>query len=104
MFDLDPGIDLNEEEPARVGVDQKLDRAGVLVAGGVADGQGRLADRLPHLGVEVWRRGHLDHLLMPPLDRAVPFKKMDEAAMQVAEQLHLDVPGSLDELLDKHAG
>ena len=37
VLDLDPRIDLDEIEPVGVGIDEELDRAGVLVAGHPAD-------------------------------------------------------------------
>ena len=99
VLHLDPRIDLNEEELSRVGIDEKLHRAGVLVAGRAADGQRRLADRIPRLRGQVGGGGEFHHLLVPPLHRAVALEEVDEVAVQVAEQLHLDVPGPLDELL-----
>ncbi len=54
--------------------------------------------------VEVRGRGDLDDLLVPPLDRAVALEEVDEVAVLVAEQLHLDVPGALDELLEEDVG
>ena len=68
VLDLDPRIDLDEIEPAGVGINEELDRPGVLVAGHSADRQGSVADRLPHAGVEVRRWGHLHHLLVAALD------------------------------------
>ena len=38
---------------------------------------------------------------MPPLQRAIALEEMDEVAVLVAEQLHLDMAGPADELLEK---
>ena len=40
VLDLDPGIDLDEIERARIGIHQELDRAGIDVAGLVAEVEG----------------------------------------------------------------
>ena len=42
----------------------------------------------------------LDHLLVPALHRAVALAEVDHVPPAVAEDLHLDVAGLLDELLD----
>ncbi len=55
-------------------------------------------------GIEVVRRRDLDDLLMPALDRAVAFVKVNEVAVPVAQELHLDVLGLADELLDEDVG
>ena len=39
---------------------------------------------------------------MPPLHGAVAFEEVHQPPMLVAEELHLDVPGPLDEFFDKH--
>ena len=102
VLDLNPRIDLDEIEPVGVGVDEELDRPGVLVAGHPADRQGGVADRLPHAGVEVRRWGHLHHLLVAALHRAIALEQVHQPPVHVAEELDLDVPRVLDELLDKH--
>ena len=102
VLDLDAWVDLDEIEPAGVGVDEELDRPGILVAGRPADRQGSVADLLPHAGIEVRRGGHLHHLLVAALHRAVAFEEVHEPPVHVAEELDLDVAGVLDELLDEH--
>ena len=102
VLHLDPRIDLDEEKLAGVGIDEKLDRAGVLVLRRAADGERSLADGVAGLRRQVRGGGDLDDLLMPPLHRAVALEEVHEVAVEVAEQLHLDVPGPLDELLDEH--
>ena len=103
MLHLDPWIHLDEVKAVGIGVDEKLDGAGVLVAGGPSDRQRRLTDGIPHGRGEVGGGGHLHHLLVPTLHRAVTLEEVDEVAVHIAEQLHLDVPRPLDELLDEHA-
>src|SRR6202043_1420435 len=50
------------------------------------------------LGSQHRRRRLLDQLLMPALDRALALAQVDHLAVEVAEDLELDVPG-LDEVL-----
>ena len=49
-------------------------------------------------------RGDLDHLLMPPLHRAIALEQVHQVAVLVAEQLHFDVPRPLDELFEEDVG
>ena len=49
--------------------------------------------------VEIGRGRALDHLLMAALDRAVALEQMDEIAVGVAEDLHLDVARAAHQLL-----
>ena len=102
VLDLDARIDFDEVELVGVGIDQELDRAGVLVVHRAAD------RRAPHRrsasrrsAIEIGRRRDLDHLLMPPLHRAIALEQVHQVAVLVAQQLHFDVPGALDELFDE---
>ena len=104
MLDLDAGVDLDEVETVRVGIDEKFDRAGILVACQPTDRQRRVADRLSHARIEVRCRCHLDHLLVAPLHGAIALEEVNEAAVHVAEELDLDMAGALDELLDEDLG
>src|SRR5439155_24950386 len=45
-------------------------------------------------------RRHLDHLLVPALQRAVALAEVDDGAAAVADELHLDVARVPEELLD----
>ena len=101
VFDLDPRVDLDEVELLGIGVVQELDGAGVVDADGAADGERGIEDALPHVVREVRRGGEFDDLLVPPLDRAVALEQVDEAAVLVAEELHLDVLGAGDELFEE---
>ena len=52
-------------------VDEKLDRAGIVEPHGPANGEGRIKNLLPCLGLKIERRRYLDHFLMPALHRAI---------------------------------
>jgi hypothetical protein len=99
MLDLDARIDLDEVESARVGVHEKLDRAGAPVLGRLADRKRRVAEGLADRRIEIGRRRALDDFLVAPLNRAVAFEEVNQAAVGVAQKLHFDVPGAPDELL-----
>jgi hypothetical protein len=99
VLDLDARIDLDEVESSAVGIHQELDGAGVRVTGGAAELQRRLAERGALRVVQIRGRRPLDHLLVAPLHRAVALEQVDQVAVAVAEELHLDVAGALDQLL-----
>jgi hypothetical protein len=49
------------------------------------------------------RRRLLDELLVPALDRAIPFAERDDPSRPVTEELDLDVPGGYDLSLEVDA-
>ena len=91
VLDLQPRVHLEEEELAGVGVDDELDRAGSDVVDRPRRLDRGLAHGLPHLVVDRRRRGLLDDLLVPTLDRAVTLEQVHHLAVRVAEDLDLDV-------------
>ena len=100
VLDLDARIDLDEVELAGIGIHQELDRAGAVIVGGVADLEAVVGQFLA-LGIrEIGRRRALHDLLVAALHRAVTLEEMDDIAVPVAEDLHLDMAGALDELLE----
>ena len=103
VFDLNPRVDLDEIKRAGLDIDEELDGAGVVDPGGATHFEGRFQNAVADLRVEVRRRGEFDDLLVPPLNGTVAVEQVDEAAVPVAEQLHLDVLGPLDELFEEHA-
>src|SRR5262249_48865444 len=66
VLDLRPGVDLGEEERAGL-IKEELARAGVLVARGPCEPEGRVAHRAAQLGRHRRRRRFLDQLLVPAL-------------------------------------
>ena len=101
VLDLHAGVHLHEIEVPR-GVEQELDRAGALVAGGARRFDGGLAHALAQLGRD-GRRGRLfDQLLVAALDGAVALAQVDGVALAVREDLDLDVARLRDVLLDVH--
>ncbi len=102
VLDLHTRIHFDEIELAAVCVLQEFHRARVEVAHGAADLQRLFAQLAPLLFVEERRRRALDHLLIAPLHSAVPLEQVHEVAVDVAEQLHFDVPRAHHELFEVH--
>ena len=100
VLDLDARIDLDEIEGAAVGIEQELDGAGVLVAGGGGEADGGVAKLLALFPAEERSGRPLHHLLMPALHRAVALVEMDDVAPAVAENLHLEVTGPAHQLFE----
>ena len=102
VLDLDARVDLDEVELAGVGIDRNSTVP--ALSSPTARPTARAASRMR------WRSSSsrfgagasLDDLLVPPLDRAVALEQVDEVAVPVAEELHLDVPCALDELFEEH--
>ena len=101
MLDLQPRVHLDEEDVLAVG--DEFDGAGADIvdrARGLARGG---ADRLALRGIQRRRRRFLDHLLVPPLQRAFALEQRDQIAVAVADDLHLDMARIVDVFLDQHA-
>ena len=100
MLDLDAGVHLDEVESAGFHIHQELDGAGAFVVHMRADLAAKLAEFFA-LGVRQIGRGRAFHdLLVAALHRAVAFEQMVDIAVAVAEDLHLDVAGAGDHLLE----
>jgi hypothetical protein len=56
---------------------------------------------LAQVGGERRRGRDLDDLLVPQLHGAVPVVEVDDVAVAIGEDLHLDVAGALEEPLDE---
>ena len=103
VLHLDARVHLDEDVVAAL-VEEELDGARVDVADGLGERDGVGADPVPQLGVEVRRGRDLDHLLVAALHRAVALVEVDDVALGVGEDLHLDVAGVDHRLLEEHRG
>jgi hypothetical protein len=101
MLDLQPRVHLDEVEGA--GFCDELDGAGAYIADCARRGHRRYSHRASLLRIEAGRRRLLQHLLMPPLDRAVALEQMDRVAVPVGENLDFDVARPLQVFFDQHA-
>ncbi len=102
VLHLQPRIGLDEGE-ARLAlqvVDQELDRAQALVTGRIGHLHRRGLQRGAHGVVDADRRGDLDQLLALALQAALAVPQVHHRAGPVADDLHLDVTGSREELFD----
>ena len=102
VLDLNARVHLDEEELLPLDVDEKLHRAGGLIAHRPAEPHRGIADPRAEVARQIDARRDLDDLLMATLHGAVPLPEVDEIAVRVAEDLHLDVLGTPDEALDEH--
>ena len=103
VFDLQPGVHLQEEEVA-VLVDDAFDRAGVHVPGLLRQGDRRLGELgAGRVGDDRGRR-LLDQLLMAALHRAVPFAQEDDGPVGVGDDLRFDVVRVFHEPFQEHLG
>ena len=91
VFDLEPGVHLEEEELALLV--EEFDGARVDVATRLRHLDGGLAHGDPHVVREERCGALLDELLVTSLGRAVALAEPDAVAVGVADDLHLDVPG-----------
>ena len=103
MLDLQAGIGLDEREPGLArpigGVDEELERAEAVVSRLARNPLRRPDDPLSQ-GRRQRRAGRdLDQLLVAALDRAFALAEIGEAAVTVAKDLDLDVPGAGDQAL-----
>ena len=92
MLHLNPGVHL-DEVVAAVLIHQKLHRTGADVPHRAGNFHGIPAQRLHRLLRDGPCRGELHHLLIPPLERAVPLAQMIDVAVLVRQDLHLNVLG-----------
>ena len=99
VLDLDAAVDLDEVRVA-VAVDEELERADVLVAGGHDRADRALGEVRRGGRRERRRRGLLDDLLVAALDRAVALAEVDAAAVAVDRHLDLDVAVLVEPLLE----
>ncbi len=99
MLDLNPGVDLDEVEVARL-IDDELDRRGIGILRGPNEFPRRVAHRCTRFGRNARARAFLDQLLMAPLHAAIAFPKVHDIAMMIGQHLHFDVPRVLDVLFE----
>ena len=94
MLDLDPAVELEEEEV--VAVDDELDRARAAIADRASERDCRLVEPAAERLGQAGSRCLLEHFLVSPLDRAVPLTERDDVPVSVGQELHLDVARPLE--------
>ena len=99
VFDLEPGVHLEEGRFAALG-DEELARAGTDVADLGREGEGRRCQPGAQLGRDRGRRRLLEDLLVPPLERAVPLAEVDAMPVGIEQDLDLDVARAVGQALE----
>ena len=105
VLNLDARVHLDEHVPTLAlacGIEQELHRAGVDVADRLRKRDRIAIHGIADLGVKIGRRGDLNHLLVATLHRAVTLEQVDGFAGRVSKDLHFDVAGPNDSLLNEH--
>ena len=104
VFDLQPGVDLEEVEGLGVRIEHELHRTGGAIVHRLAQQHRGALQRLAGGRGQVRCRRLFDHLLIAPLRRAVAFAQGHDLSAAVAEDLDFDMARALHELLDEQAG
>lgn len=102
VLHLESSVHLDEVKVASV-IEQELDCSRVLVAHVLGQADGIIGHPVAHLLSQTWCRGDFHHLLVTPLHRAISLEQVHHISSLVSQQLHFDVSGSLNELLDEHS-
>ena len=101
VLHLDARVHLDEYMTS-VLADEEFDRAGAKVVYGAREANSILAKTLAQHGIEIGGRGDFEHLLVSPLDRAVPLEQVDDLPSTVGQYLHLDVARPYKGPLQEH--
>mmetsp|Transcript_36821 Transcript_36821/g.85575 ORF Transcript_36821/g.85575 Transcript_36821/m.85575 type:complete len:350 (+) Transcript_36821:1698-2747(+) len=102
MLHLQSRIHLQKVE-VLVLVNNHFDGAGGVVVHCLGEGNCLFSHGFARLWVENNARRLLDHLLVPPLNRTLPFVQIHSVAVFVRNELDFNMPGVLDKLLDEDA-
>ncbi len=102
VLDLDARVHLDEEPVVLIHIVEELHGAGVVVADAVGQFHRGVAKLFPHDRIEVHGGRDFDDFLVAALDGAIALVEVDDVAVLVAEDLHLDVLGALDVALQEN--
>jgi hypothetical protein len=95
MLDLQPCVHFDEPEcvgaQSACAIGDEFDRTRAAVAHCLRGSYRRSADVLAQCCRHVRRGRFLDHLLMAPLQRAIPFAEVDHLAMAIGKNLNFDM-------------
>ena len=106
VLDLQAGVHFEEGEGTAAVLrltHEKLDGAGVHVAGVLHEAQGGGCELFAEDVVDGGTGGLFDELLVAALDGAVAFAEVDCVAVAIGEDLHLDMAGVPDVALEEEA-
>ena len=102
VLHLNARIHLDKIPRLGIHIVEKLHRARVVVPDVLGQFQRRRAEFVPHRFIQRHARGDLHHFLITPLHRTIAFVQMQNIAVLVAQNLHLNVLGVLHVLFEKH--
>ena len=91
VFHLNARVHLDEEPFLRVLIVKKFHRAGVVVFDFATEFHRRLTQLRAHVAIQFHTRRDLDDFLMAALHGAIALVQMNDLAVLIAENLHLDV-------------
>ena len=106
MLDLEARVGLDEREAGlvglrrRIGIDEELESAEVVVAHFLRHPHRRRRQPIAHCRRESRARRNLDDLLIAALDAAFALPQMADVARAVADDLHFDMTRARHQLLD----
>ena len=101
VLDLDARVDFNEIPVVGFRIEEEFDGARAVVIRFTREPDGGLGDGVAHIGGERYGGRDFDDLLMAALDRTIAFEEVDDVAVPVAEDLHLDVARAADEAFEE---
>ena len=102
VLHLNTRIHLDEIPVSRIHVVEKFHRARIAIAGFARQFDCRVAKLRANAGGEVCGGRNLDNLLVAPLYGAIAFVKMQQVAMMIAKDLHLEMPRARQILFQEH--
>ena len=107
MLYLDSWVHLNEDVLTGVwtgGLDQELNSSCILVTNFLGECHRIHKQLLAQRVIKFWSRRNLNYLLVSALDRAIALMQVDYVAVQVGQNLNLNVPWPDYGLLQKYSG
>jgi hypothetical protein len=100
VLDLNTRVDLNKVVTTLL-IDQELGSTSVAIVGGLCKSDGVVEDGISRLRRKILGRRQLNNLLMTTLHGAVTLVQVNDIAVVVSQQLHLNMLGTVEEALDE---
>ena len=102
VFDLNAGINLDKIEFGCINIHQEFDRAGIHIAGCLAQPDGGIADFLALRVIKIGGGCAFDDFLIAALNRTITFIQMNKCAVVIAQKLYLNMAGAADQFFKIH--
>mmetsp|Transcript_38226 Transcript_38226/g.74046 ORF Transcript_38226/g.74046 Transcript_38226/m.74046 type:complete len:354 (+) Transcript_38226:2589-3650(+) len=101
VLDLETSIHFDEVVMSLL-VHKELTGSGILILGSLREANSIATDGFSHFVCDQRSRCHLDDFLVTSLDGTVTLEQVDNVPVFVTDDLHLNVPWVLNELLEEH--